>query len=125
MDFWLAQAEILLLAVPEVPDPAMYGAMGDAIDELREQAERNARRYLERTAAVLRDQGMPVRPLVEGSRPATTILDVAEREGVDLIMLATHGRGGMERLFLGSVADRVVHHSRCPVLLIPTRNGED
>lgn len=121
----VSQAEILLLAVPEVPDPALYGAMGDAIDELRGQAESNARRYLERTAGALRDQGMAVRPLVEGSRPATTILDVAEREGVDMIMLATHGRGGMERLFLGSVADRVVHHSRCPVLLIPTRNGED
>jgi nucleotide-binding universal stress UspA family protein len=73
---------------------------------------------------MLRDQGMAVRPLVEGSRPATTILDVAEREGVDLIMVATHGRGGMERLFLGSVADRVVHHSACPVLLIPTRDTD-
>ena len=121
----VSSAEILLLIVPEVPEPSMYGAMGDAIDELREQAESNARRYLDRTAATLREQGMPVRPLVEGSRPATAILDVAEREGVDLIMLATHGRGGMERLFLGSVADRVVHHSRCPVLLIPTRNVED
>jgi nucleotide-binding universal stress UspA family protein len=120
----VSSAELLLLTVPEVPDPSMYGAMGDAIDELREQAESNARRYLERTAAMLRDQGMAVRPLVEGSRPATTILDVAEREGVDLIMVATHGRGGMERLFLGSVADRVVHHSTCPVLLIPTRDTE-
>jgi nucleotide-binding universal stress UspA family protein len=120
----VSSAELLLLTVPEVPDPSMYGAMGDAIDELREQAESNARRYLERTAAMLRDQGMAVRPLVEGSRPATTILDVAEREGVDMIMVATHGRGGMERLFLGSVADRVVHHSTCPVLLIPTRDTE-
>jgi len=94
------------------------------VDELREQAEANARRYLERTAASLRSLGMPVRSLVEGSRPATAILDVAEREQVDLIMLATHGRGGMDRLMLGSVADRVVHHSRCPVLLIPARDGD-
>lgn len=115
--------EALLLTVPEVPEPSQYGAMADAIDELRAQAEANAQRYLTRTAARLRDLGVPVRPLVEGSRPATTILDVAEREQVDLIMLATHGRGGMERLFLGSVADRVVHHSRCPVLLIPARDG--
>jgi nucleotide-binding universal stress UspA family protein len=115
-------AEALLLAVPEVPEPSLYGAMADAVDELREQAEANARRYLERTAASLRDLGMPVQPLVEGSRPATAILDVAEREQVDLIMLATHGRGGMDRLMLGSVADRVVHHSRCPVLLVPARD---
>jgi nucleotide-binding universal stress UspA family protein len=117
-------AEALLLAVPEVPEPSLYGAMADAVDELREQAEANARRYLERTAASLRDLGVPVQPLVEGSRPATAILDVAEREQVDLIMLATHGRGGMDRLVLGSVADRVVHHSRCPVLLVPARDGD-
>ncbi len=114
------RAEVLLLVVPEVPEPAFYGAMGDAVDELRQQAENNARRYLERVAAQLREQGMPVRALVEGSRPAITILDVAEREQVDLIMLATHGRGGMDRLMLGSVADRIVHHSTCPVLLAPT-----
>jgi nucleotide-binding universal stress UspA family protein len=118
-------AEVLLLAVPEVPEPALYGAMADAVDELRAQAESNARRYLERTAASLRDLGMHVQPLVEGSRPAMAILDVAEREQVDLIMLATHGRGGMDRLMLGSVADRVIHHSRCPILLVPARDSDD
>jgi len=97
--------------------------MADAVDELREQAEANARRYLERTAAALREMDMPVRLLMEGSRPATAILDIAEREHVDLIMLATHGRGGIDRLMLGSVADRVVHHARCPVLLVPAREG--
>lgn len=112
-------AQVLLLVVPEVPDPALYGAMADTVDELRAQAEVNARRYLDRIAAQLRAAGMPVQALVEGSRPATTILDVAEREQVDLIMLATHGRGGMDRLMLGSVADRVVHHSTAPVLLVP------
>jgi nucleotide-binding universal stress UspA family protein len=117
-------AEVLFLTVPEVPEPSMYGAMADAVDDLRMQAEANARRYLERTAGQFRAMGTPVQLLVEGSRPAMTVLDVAEREGVDLVMLATHGRGGMERLFLGSVADRVVHHSRCPVLLVPARDGD-
>ncbi|HNS01479.1 MAG TPA: universal stress protein [Anaerolineae bacterium] len=117
-------AELLLLTVPEIPEPAMYGALGDAVDELRQQADANARRYLERTAALLTEEGLAVSALVEGSRPATTILDVAEREEVDLIMVATHGRGGVERLFLGSVADRVVHHSRHPVMLIPTRTDD-
>jgi nucleotide-binding universal stress UspA family protein len=117
-------AQVLLLAVPEVPEPSLYGAMADVVDELRAKAEANARRYLERVAVQLLDAGMAVQFLVEGSRPATTILDVAERNQVDLIMLATRGRGGMERLMLGSVADRVVHHSRCPILLVPARNGD-
>lgn len=62
--------------------------------------------------------------MVGGSRPATTILEMAEQEQVDLIMLATHGRGGIDRLVMGSVADRVVHHSTCPVFLLPVRSGE-
>jgi nucleotide-binding universal stress UspA family protein len=98
--------------------------MAGPVDELRERAEANTQRYLERIAAQLHEAGMPVQIVVEGSRPATAILDVAEREQVDLIMLATHGRGGMERLMLGSVADRVVHHSRCPILLVPARDGD-
>lgn len=118
-------AEVLLLVTPEVPEPSLYGAMADAVDELRQQAETNAQRYLEHISSQLHEAGLPVQTLVEGSRPATTILDVAEREQVDLIMLATHGRGGMDRLMLGSVADRVVHHSRCPVLLVPAREGDD
>ncbi len=59
-------AEVLLLVVPEVPDPSLYGAMADAVDELREQAEANALRYLERTAAGLRELEMPVRLLSRG-----------------------------------------------------------
>jgi hypothetical protein len=38
---------------------------------------------------------------------------------VDMILLATHGRGGMDRLLAGSVAGRVLQHARCPVLLVP------
>jgi nucleotide-binding universal stress UspA family protein len=46
------------------------------------------------------------------------ILDVARREDVDLIVIATHGLSGWTRLLLGSVAHKVVHLSRCPVLVV-------
>lgn len=115
----VSNAEMILLAVPEVPEPALYGAMREAVEELRERAELNSRRYIEGVAKQLQELGVNARPMVIGSRPATAILEVAEREHVDVIMLATHGRGGMERLVLGSVADRVVHHALCPVFLVP------
>lgn len=121
----VSNAEIILLAVPEVPEPAMYGAMREAVEELRERAEVNSRRYVEGVAKQLRALGVNARPLVDGSRPATAILEVAERERVDVIMLATLGRGGMERLVLGSVADRVVHHATCPVFLVPVSETRD
>ncbi len=54
-------------------------------------------------------------------RDYETIVQVAEEEDVDIIMLATHGRGGFDRLFVGSVADRVVQFATCPVFLVPIR----
>ncbi len=113
--------EIILLMVPEVPEPAMFGAMQDAVIELRREAETDAWRYLKGIANQLDQEGVSVRPVVTGSRPARTIVEVAEQENADLVMLATHGRGGLDRLFVGSVADRVVHHTTCPVFLVPVR----
>jgi len=49
---------------------------------------------------------------------ADTILEAAEIEQADLIAMTTHGRTGMLRLLLGSVAEQVVHHSKIPVMLI-------
>jgi nucleotide-binding universal stress UspA family protein len=50
--------------------------------------------------------------------PYEQIINVAEAEHVDLIIMATHGRTGLSHLFLGSVAERVVHMAPCPVLII-------
>jgi universal stress protein A len=47
------------------------------------------------------------------------ICDYAEKHGVDLIVIGTHGRTGMSRLLIGSVAERVVRHAGCPVLVVP------
>ena len=80
--------------MPEVPEPALYGSMREAVEELREWAEANSRRYIEGVAKQLQEPGVNARSMVVGSRPATAILEVAEGEHVDVIMLATHGRGG-------------------------------
>lgn len=90
--------EIILLTVPEVPEPAMFGAMQDAVIDLRRKAEINAWRYLKGVVDQLDQEGVSVRPVVTGSRPARTIVEVAEQENAGLVMLATHGRGGLDRL---------------------------
>lgn len=58
--------------------------------------------------------------VVEGS-PAITICDYASRENVDLIVISTHGRSGLKHAIIGSVAERVVRHAECPVLVVPAR----
>lgn len=55
--------------------------------------------------------------VVQGA-PANKILEVAHQEGVDLIIMGTHGRKGIERAIFGSVCDKVVRNATCPVLTI-------
>jgi len=62
--------------------------------------------------------------ILEGS-PSTEIVRYAEREGCDLIVMGTHGRGGIDRLLLGSVAERVVRSSTVPVLTVRVGEGDE
>lgn len=104
--------EVLFVSVPE-------GAESDNYHETMQQ-------YLDNIAARLESPITRTRVLLGGSGPARTILHVAEEERADLIVLATHGRGGAERienLPLGSVATRVVEKTICPVLLVPVRQS--
>lgn len=71
---------------------------------------------LERFAAIYRDRGVEVETIVRAGYPATVIETAASEVGADLIALGTHGRTGLARLMIGSVAERVLHHARCPVL---------
>ena len=78
----------------------------------------------------LREEGYDIISLGTGSGPARTILEISEEEKVDLIMMASHGRGGIERsehIAIGSVAERIVQKTPCPVFLVPLRkrNGEN
>lgn len=71
-----------------------------------------------------RNAGLNARGQVTGSQAAATIVEVATAESAEVIILATYGRGGMDQLMLGSVADRVIHHATQPVLVVCTRiNG--
>jgi universal stress protein A len=60
---------------------------------------------------------------VRHANAAFAICDHAEKNGVDLIVVGTHGRTGLSHLLIGSVAERVVRHARCPVLTVPAPRG--
>jgi nucleotide-binding universal stress UspA family protein len=76
----------------------------------------NALRLLEETKARYPGRNF-ITELREG-KPAPLILDAAHRHQAQLIVMGTHGRGGLEHLFLGSVAARVVRNASCPVLTV-------
>jgi nucleotide-binding universal stress UspA family protein len=77
-----------------------------------------AKSYLEYAAATIQREGLAVETRVEYGAPATAIGEVAAATGALAIVMATHGRGGLARLVLGSVATALLHNSQVPLYLV-------
>ena len=78
-----------------------------------------SRKYLADVESRLISEGVRVKTeALESNRPANAITDYAQKNGMDMIVIATHGYTGMKKLMLGSVALSVLHDSHVPVLLI-------
>ncbi|MCL6473122.1 MAG: universal stress protein [Firmicutes bacterium] len=69
----------------------------------------------------LKKEGILARGVVKRGHPPQVILQVAYEEGADMIVMGTHGRTGLARAIIGSVADRIVRHSKVPVVLVPAK----
>ncbi len=138
--------EVVLLTVVEPAEEAMPGFWGavagaqtkleaekktettSAIDYANMRTEQRAAEfekkqqeladgYLDRVAEGLMKEGLNVTACVQVGKAAETIIDYANQNGVDLIIMASHGRGGNSRWDFGKVADRVIRGSNIPVLM--------
>ena len=74
--------------------------------------------YLEKIAAPLRAKGIDVKTRVAVGHAAEEIINAAQQTGANVIAMSTHGYSGIKRWALGSVADKVLHISEIPVLLV-------
>lgn len=111
-------AELILLTVTS--NPAMdlvFSDPGIAETAILEQQEMS-KTYITGIENGLKSEGFRVSNLMRVGSVAEAVLGVAEELGVDVIAMSTHGRTGPARWLLGSVAERVVHNSKVPVLLI-------
>jgi nucleotide-binding universal stress UspA family protein len=116
----LSGAQITLLRVipPHFPLSSPFTSHASHEFQGLEQEEAAAKAALEREADGLRGEGYSVQvSTVSGVHAPDGILDYAERNRVDVVAMATHGRGGVARLILGSVADKVIRGGNTPVLL--------
>jgi nucleotide-binding universal stress UspA family protein len=126
------QAEITLLHV--MADPSYYAAyeyspiMGfnsnfispetlppDISDEIKKAAVE----FLNRSKEHLDDAG--IKTLVKEGEVAATIVQTATDLQADIIVLGSHSRRGLEKILMGSVAEKVLHHSSIPLFIIPTK----
>lgn len=91
------------------------GSEAEALEVVQHQAEAYLRRlvkaYAEKTA-------VPMHIDAKWGSPADVIVSHAQENGVDLIVMATHGRTGLRRFALGSVTEDVLHKAKCPVMVI-------
>jgi nucleotide-binding universal stress UspA family protein len=98
-----------------------YGVLLQALDEARPAIER---RLLAKTRH--RPRGMKFEAeVLDGASPTRALLDHVKRAGIDLIVMATHGRSGIGHLLIGSVAEKLVRLSPVPVLVVrPSRKAK-
>ena len=118
-------AKVVFLQVVE-PIPPIMGPEGAYVglyeQGLQRQTE-NAESYLAALQGKFREKGIEARRRVAHGRVVDEIINVAERDGADLIAIASHGRRGLSQVFYGSVAAGVLHRVDRPLLLIRSRDG--
>ena len=100
-----ASLTVLFVYNADAPTPAHVG---------------EARRYWQEQLEQIRpvDSGIPVRHVLLEGNPAQQIVQFGRNAGMDLIVMGTHGRTGLERLLMGSVAEKVMRESACSVLVV-------
>jgi nucleotide-binding universal stress UspA family protein len=101
-----------------VATPAFYAA--DAVGhvhDVRRSTRRWAERVVKSTVARRTDDGVAVEVKVVGGNPARVLTDLSR--DASLVVVGRHGSNPFSRLFLGSVSSAVVHHAKCPVVVVP------
>ena len=96
----------------------LYGKNFD-VNAMREALFASARKYLAKIESQLNSEGIKVKSeSLESNSPANKITEYAEKNGIELIIMGTHGYTGLKKMIMGSVASQVLNSSPVPVLLI-------
>ncbi|HEU4533894.1 MAG TPA: universal stress protein [Polyangiaceae bacterium] len=112
-------ATLVLLHVYAVPIYAFPDGALLSTASLASELSNAAQLGLNRAALEFGGQGVNVVPVLREGSAEDEILAVADEEGVDLIVVGTHGRHGLKRALLGSVAESVLRDSKVPVMVVP------
>ena len=112
---WPDATVVLLHVIDPVEAGYSAGRVPSTGEEWYENAQERAEQYFEGAREAI-DNDIETR--TEVGRPAATIVDVAEEDEVDLLVIGSHGRKGISRILLGSVAEHVVRESPVPTTIV-------
>ena len=121
------EARVIFLQVVELPPDPPLGTVGPSVyvTEYQEEFEKRTKRaqsYLAGLEGEFQEKRIEAESRTTYGSVVQAIIDAAEREGADLIAMASHGRGGLSQVFYGSVAAGVLHRVDRPLLIIRARD---
>lgn len=106
-----------------IPPPVLTSEVAAMAQQLQEESARAMRAYVDRVAAAARCDDIAVTSALLEGPPAERLAAYARDHDIQLVVMTTHGRGGLSRLWLGSVADRLLRKVEVPVLLLRPREN--
>lgn len=112
-----ARLTIVYVLAPVVTVPEQY-IDAATLDRLDKQARQWSTQHLDRLAARAKNAGVKASIMLRGGDPADQIIRACRSSNSDLIVVGTHGRRGLPKFFLGSVAERVISAASCPVVTV-------
>jgi nucleotide-binding universal stress UspA family protein len=111
-------AEIIILSVPSIPAAEFLSRNPAMASAIIKDVEDETNQYIQTEIEKLQKDGIHVKGLTRMGPVPETILEVADETQADVIAMSTHGRSGIQRWLIGSVADRIVQSAHIPVMLI-------
>ena len=112
----LCNSQIFVISVVE-----LYSEQMEVAPALVEKMSEEVRQHLDKAKQKIDKANIPCETIVRmGGKPHKLIAQEAKEKAIDLIVMGTHGRTGIKRVLMGSVAQNVIGHAPCPVLVIPS-----
>ncbi len=112
---------IVISASPSGPQAALDLVEAELpVDLVAAEGEKEAERSVRAVQQLAKREGINARGLVLSGPPYSAIVDMAKKQGAGLIVMGSHGRSGIDRFLMGSVTERVLNLSSCPVLVVKT-----
>ena len=111
-------AEIIILRVPNAPVSEFLSRDPMIAEMIHADMEKESEEYVHNKVAALEKDNIKVTGITKDGPVPDTILNVADETHADIIAMSTHGRTGISRWLMGSVADKIIHHAHIPVMLI-------
>jgi len=120
-----AKVELVSVIEPlDIPTRGQIAISDDDIRQIDAEGKKEAGKYLNQVSDRLTKAGIKTDTVILSGKAADRLVRYAVNNGIDLIIMATHGRSGISRLFWGSVAEKILRATDIPVLLIKTTTCE-